>query len=301
MTLSETLTAAAAEAASLEATVSRQASALVEANAAILTRDGVIAQRDAEIVSLRSEVERLEAELAALSPRKPLIGFSSSSSRTTTLDAKRSVYGPSGIVRRFSSDLPSAALLPEDGTPVALSYKIPDPVALEATLKAARDRGISGFWTWHHEPEDNFTTAAQRAEFRETWLRLLDAVETHVPDATLEPMVILMAWTLNPKSGRDWHEFDPREDLPIGFDLYNPSNVPFVLEWAEQTGRGFAIPEIGALGTDAQRYARLEAMVPSILSGDPLFVTYFDSTNGGDYPLNGYPLAAAKWREFATA
>lgn len=303
MTLSESLTSLAGAALLLEERVSGMEQTIADLRAAVVTRDDVIRQRDAEIAALTVERDALRAELDALTPepRKPLVGFSSASSRTEILDAKRAVYGPAGIVRRFSSNLPSAALLPEDGTPVALSYKDPDPVALEATLRAARDRGISGFWTYHHEPEDNFTTAVAQAEYRATWNRLLDAAEANVPDATLKPMVILMAWSLNPESGRDWRAWDPREDLPIGFDCYKPANVPYVLEWARETGRDFAIPETGALGTDAQRYARLEAMTPSLLAGDPLFVTYFDSTVGGDYPLANFPLAASKWREYANA
>lgn len=320
MALSDDLTRAVILASALETQVTLQADTIADLQVAVESRETTIASLREQIAESAVEIANLadrleiagltieaqEAEISdlkrrlAAATRTTLVGFSSASSRTDTLDAKRTVYGPSGIVRRFSAGKPSPSLLPEDGTPVALSYKDADAAALKATLIAARDRGISGYWTYHHEPEDNLTTSAQQADYRSTWRRLLAAAD-EVPGVTLEPLVILMAWSLSPASGRDWTAWDPDPSLPIGFDLYKPANVQHVLDWHERTGRDFAIPEFGATGTDEDRLAKIETMIPPLLEAKPLFVTYFDSTVGGAYPLNSYPRASAKWREFATA
>lgn len=274
------------------------------------TQEGAIDDLLDERNRLRRIVRKLRAELAELTaPPEPervtVFGSSAKSSSIAVLEDTRATYGRLDIVRRFSSSIPTPGLLPLDGTDVSLSFKLPDRAAFVDTLEAARDQGIGGFWTYYHEPEDNVGDGSlSLADWRRTWDEL-QSVAAGVSGVTLEPLPILMAWTLNPKSGRDWRGYDL--GLDVGFDCYNAVNVPYLAAWAEETGRRFAIPEIGATGTDVQRVDKLDSLLAQLVPLKPRFVAYFDATVGGDFPLgtngtNGpFPEAAALWKSYAEA
>jgi hypothetical protein len=232
-----------------------------------------------------------------------LIGASVTGTDPARLDAARATYGDVRIFRTFTSGPPTDKLLPADGTAVCASFKTPDPSALVAFLQAARDRGVTGRWCWHHEPEDDFTTPQAQQSYRDTWTALIMAART-VRRRTLKPLPILMAYTLQPGTGRDWTAFLPPTSVysgPVGFDCYHtPAQV--LADWSLKTGRRFAVPEIGCRQpTDEGRLAWLQANLPPLLAAKPIFVTYFDANVGGDFSLTPYPQASAYWRSLASA
>jgi len=313
VSLSDTLRTATLDAATLEALLDGAYADLLEADeeldvalaagarleAETEAQATELARRATVIRKLRAKIDRL------LTPkRKTLIGCSVKSSDLAALDKARSVYGPLGMVRRFSSGLPTSALLPEDGTPVVLSFKTPDADALIAVLEEAARRGITGYWCWYHEPEDNVEAGQfTAAEYVATWHRLMAEVEAALPGATLKPMQILMGWTL---LKRDWRDYEVA-GATMGFDAYR-IDIQLLADWQTVTGRDFAICEMGdatdtgaPIADDMARAAYINERMPKLLALNPIALLYFNATVGGNYPLDNYPSAAAAWRSFANA
>lgn len=88
---------------------------------------------------------------------------------------------------------------------------------------ATAPRGKDVYWVFYHEPEDNiaaneFTAADYRAAY--AWLAQL-AAEAQNP--RLHATMVLMEWTLNPASGRDWHNYYPGTGVldVLAWDVYN--------------------------------------------------------------------------------
>jgi hypothetical protein len=94
--------------------------------------------------------------------------------------------------------------------------------ALAAFFRTAPSYDV--YWSFLHEPEDNvargeFTAASYRA----AWERIAGiAAREAPPTANLHPTLILMCYTMNPKSGRNWLNFwVPAAQSMIAFDCYN--------------------------------------------------------------------------------
>ncbi len=166
---------------------------------------------------------------------------------------------PLSSVRVFLGGTPTtwskSALL--DSVPaiatVAISFQSGTPDQIQSFL-ASRPPGITCYATYFHEPEDNFTTAAQKAAYLSSWHSYAPAIRA----AGCIPTLILMKWSLNPKSGRDWHDWVPTGDIDVlAFDAYNtrakqgtygiPANyLAPILAASAETGLPWALTELGS-------------------------------------------------------
>lgn len=116
-----------------------------------------------------------------------------------------------------------------DHAPLVVSFKA-DPTAVAAGTydayfanwyaTAPRDRAI--WWTFYHEPEDDITAGAfTAADYRAAWSRLA-SLAAQADNSQLRATLILMCWTVNPHSGRDWNDYYARGSVQaLGWDCYN--------------------------------------------------------------------------------
>ena len=233
-------------------------------------------------------------------------------------------YGPLEVVRVFFSGLPApwpgrAAL---GSGAINVSFKaLPTDILAgkhDAALKgwfatAPRDRDV--YWTFYHEPEDNiargeFTAADFRAAFRR-----LDQLADAAGNPRLKATPVLMHWSLEPASGRNWRDYYPGSDVAdvLGWDVYNLSaksgghDSPArmfdkLVATSASVGKPYAVSEFGSLlvtGDDGTRRAQwLRDSVTYLRANNAVFVAYFDAivpSNGADFRLHDAPSQAA-WR-----
>lgn len=80
------------------------------------------------------------------------------------------------------------------------------------------------WWSYLHEPEDNIARGEfTAADYRAAWAHIYDLSVQAAPDATnLHNTLILMCYTMNPASGRNWlNYYVPSAQAMIAFDCYN--------------------------------------------------------------------------------
>ena len=189
-----------------------------------------------------------------------------------------------------------------------------DDAYLLAWFKAApTDREI--YWTYFHEPENDvesgsFTPAQYKAAFAHVSDLAKQAGRTD-----LKATQILMGYTANPKSGRNFMDYYAGSDKVdvLAWDSYNhaaangkgystPENVfGQVVAANKSVGKPTAIAETGApllAGDDGTgRAAYLKAAGEYLKANGAEFVTYYDSTQGGAYVLDDAPSINA-WKSF---
>jgi len=126
-------------------------------------------------------------------------------------------YGPIEMIRVFFTGAPDAwgSAKLADPRPVNVSFKyLPGDVlagrhdaALRAWFRAApTNRPV--WWTYYHEPEDNFTTDAEKSAYRRAWKRVA-RIADGVGKPNLLATLVLMDWTVNAQSGRNWRDWYP--------------------------------------------------------------------------------------------
>jgi len=225
-------------------------------------------------------------------------------------------YAPR-ILRIFWTGLPSTSCSHEKNSlsrPTVQSWK-GDPSQLSAgAYNATMNAWFSCFRqptrvTYYHEPENNFTTDAQKAAYRAAWVAFVNLAEAHPNRANLIPTLIL--GDLNLAAGRNWQDWYTARVHEIWWDLYNfkeenssatddemmadhqalrPS-----LAVTRAVGKPYGIAELGydkpanrpAFLTDAAAWARTNNIVG---------VTYFDSFGTlGDHRLTDTASQGA-WR-----
>lgn len=231
-------------------------------------------------------------------------------------------FGPLQVVRLFSEGLPpdwaSVTELVGD-RPVVVSFKA-DPTQV---VTGAFDEQLSAwfasaptdrdtYWAYFHEPEDDVERGSfTAAEFVRAWTHVAGLAEQAGND-WLRPTVVLMCWTVDTDSGRDWHDFAPPAGSVdvLAFDCYahgataetyvNPYElVAPAFKAARELGADWAIAETGArvadpLADGAGRAGWLSALGAIARNNDARFVTYFDSPTGGDFQLRD-PESVAAW------
>ncbi|MEV0429925.1 DNRLRE domain-containing protein [Micromonospora sp. NPDC050495] len=228
-------------------------------------------------------------------------------------------------VRVFYPGLPQAwpGKLDVSGRPMIVSFKAP-PAEVKAGLHDAylRDWFRAAptnqdiYWTYYHEPEnDSFAPADFVAAFQ----RVSDLAE-QAGNPRLRATLILMGWTLEDASQRDWTNWYPgREYVDVlGWDVYNEGwkkgnyNPPVdmfakVVAVSRQEGLPFGIAETGsplvAGDTGSGRAAWLRALASHLTAEGALFADYFDldwrQQAGIDYRLRDTASMTA-WREFCS-
>lgn len=118
----------------------------------------------------------------------------------------------------------------ESDRPVVVSFKyLPEDVVagrhdadLEAFFRTAPLHDV--YWSFIHEPEDNVARGEfSAASYRAAWEHIgLIAAREAPPTANLHPTLILMCYTMNTKSGRNWlNYYVPTVHSMISFDCYN--------------------------------------------------------------------------------
>jgi hypothetical protein len=179
-----------------------------------------------------------------------------------------------------------------------------------------RDHNV--YWSYFHEPEDDVERGAfTAAAYRSAWRRIA-GLANKADNPKLINTVILMCWTLDPKSKRDFDAFYPGGDLveTLGWDCYNwgakwkryapPQEIyGQMVSKSRALGKPFGVAETGSdlvpgdSGTGRAAWIRDMA---SYLNGQrPEFVSYYNQVvSQGDFRLQDTPSIQA-WRSFCTA
>lgn len=240
----------------------------------------------------------------------PLSPFGTSINSTDDVARVSGLLGrPLTSVRVFLNSTPTSwsknallATIPDNGT-VALSFDSVNPgtpAQIQAFLDG-RPAGLTCYASYFHEPEDNFTTAAQKAAYLASW----DAYAPAFRAAGCIPTLILMKWSLNPHSGRNWHDwYAPRDVDLLAFDAYNTrakigtygdpvKYLAPILAASTETHLPWALTELGSdipAGTRPADRAAWAHGVAVAAAADPRFrfADWWDvlSGSGRDYTMD---------------
>jgi hypothetical protein len=239
-------------------------------------------------------------------------------------------YGPLQMHRVFYPDLPPpwpgsraaggdlTAVVSFKAAPRDILAGDHDEELTDWFQSAPRDRDV--YWVYYHEPEDNieggeFTAAG----YRDAWRHLARLAGTAGNDR-LHATLVLMCWTLESGSGRDWRDYHADAAVAVlGWDCYNSGGQRegYYIDPAERfaaasevsraVGKPWGIAEMGSElvagdGSGQGRAAWLRQVGDHLRAHPypPLWVAYFDSTVGGDFRLRDRPSQQA-WRDFARA
>jgi hypothetical protein len=170
---------------------------------------------------------------------------------------------------------------------------------------APRDRKI--WWTYFHEPENDVESGSfTPTQFRDAFRHVSQLAQASGRD-DLRATMILMGYTANPKSGRNWRDYYPGGQYVdvLAWDAYNHAaakgksySTPdavfgFAVDASAAAGKPMALAETGAPLLDGDngtgRAAYLKAAGQFLKSHGAEFVTYYDSTRGGAYTLDDQP------------
>ncbi len=248
-------------------------------------------------------------------------------------DARYGTPTPMPISRVFYSGgaQPWPGKAGASGRPVVVSFKYAPADVVAGTYDAALSKFFAGapktydvFWSYVHEPEDNIARGEfSAADYRAAWQRIAALASAAAPgNSHLRSTLILMCYTMNSASGRDWRAYYvPGAQSMLAFDCYNhagkrnlygdPANIfrP-VTEWSTANPTiPWGISEVGSTlaSTDAdgtKRAAWLRS-VGSFLAkqhvanaNSAVFGLYFDTVgpSGTDYRLTDSASQSA-WRD----
>lgn len=231
-------------------------------------------------------------------------------------------YGPVPLVRVYASELPpSWRLLQQQlgDVDIVISFKAQPARVLSGALDdrlrqwfANASSGRDTYWTYFHEPEDDVEAGEfTAAEFRQAWEHVagLAAAED---DPSLHATVVLMCYTVNDGSGRDYRDYLPSVDQldVLAWDCYNHGSDRGVytdpqallqrsVAASRDVGVAWGVAELGArlaVGDDGTgRAAWLGAVGEYARNEGARFVTYFDADIGADFRLDDAPSIQA-WR-----
>ncbi|WP_229399222.1 hypothetical protein [Micromonospora okii] len=237
-------------------------------------------------------------------------------------------YGPLRMVRVFYPGLPpswSGSRADAADRTVVVSFKAP-PGEVTAGRHDSRlvawfrsvPRDLDVYWSYFHEPEDDVERGSYTAaQYRAAWQRLAGLADT-AGNARLRATLILMCWTLNPNSKRDFDDYWPGGDAidVLGWDCYNsggkfdrytdPAQVfsPMIKK-SRALGKPWGLAETGSVriagDSGTGRAAWIRAMSRYLDAQRPLWVAYYDyEVAGGDFRLTDEPSQQA-WRAWCAA
>ncbi|MEU3457129.1 hypothetical protein ABZ671_26525 [Micromonospora sp. NPDC006766] len=174
------------------------------------------------------------------------------------------------------------------------------------------------YWSYYHEPEDEVARGAFTAEeYRAAWRRIAGLAD-RAGNPKLINTLILMCWTLDPKSGRSFDSFYPGGDVveALGWDCYNwgvkwkryatPQEIyGRVISKSRELSKPWGVAETGSDlvpgDTGTGRAAWIRAMTSYLSRQRPEFVAYYNQVVGqGDFRLLDQPSIQA-WRSFCLA
>ena len=170
------------------------------------------------------------------------------------------------------------------------------------------------FWNYFHEPEDEVKAGQfTAAQFVQAHKRIADIAGSYCR-SNLYPTLVLMGWTAMPASKLDWTDYYPGSGYVsvLGWDPYNgaqgdatsyrsPATLfDAVVGKSRAAGKPFGIAETGTAripgdSSGTGRAAWLKQVESYMEANRAVFVTYFQSTNNGDFELRDAPGVAA-WK-----
>ena len=222
-----------------------------------------------------------------------------------------SKYGHLDVIRVFYPGAPAAwpGTAGSVNRPVVVSFHIPPAQILNGSndaeltnwfKNAPTDRTI--WWTYYHEPENDIAAGKfTAAQYRAAWQHVA-ALEAKVHHANMQATLILMCYTLNKMSHRNFSDYYPGSSVidVLGWDCYNKSaDAPYetpprmfdqMIAFSRAQGKPFGVAEFGSTvikGDYAGRANWIKAVGTYLHSNGAQFVSYFDSPMGpgGDYRL----------------
>ncbi|WP_431877794.1 hypothetical protein [Micromonospora marina] len=174
------------------------------------------------------------------------------------------------------------------------------------------------YWSYFHEPEDDVERGAfSTAAYRTAWKRIAGLAD-RTGNPKLINTLILMCWTLDPKSGRSFDAFYPGGDVieALGWDCYNwgvkwkryapPQEIyGAMISKSKALGKPWGVAETGSDlvpgDSGAGRAAWIRSMTGFLNGQRPEFVAYYNQTvHQGDFRLLDQPSIQA-WKSFCTA
>ncbi len=240
-------------------------------------------------------------------------------------DAAYGTPDPMPISRVFYTGAPQAwpGNAGLSGRPVVVSFRYsPNQVNLGTYDAALRSwfanvpRDYPVYWSYSHEPEDNIARGEfNAAAYRNAWTRISGIADANAPaDAELHSTLILMCYTMNPASNRNWLNYyvSPAVQSMLAFDCYNhagkrnqygtPANIfKPLINWATANPTiPWGVSEVGSVlaaddPTGSRRAAWLRSVADFMIAkhaASPAiaaqFVIYFDvvGPKGTDYRLS---------------
>jgi hypothetical protein len=237
----------------------------------------------------------------------------------TVFNKTVATFGSPQVVRVYYPGLPGSWSGPAGlvNRPVVVSFKaLPqtilsgaDDAALLAWFNSApTNRPI--WWSYYHEPEDNIARGEfTAADYRAAWVHIAGLADA-AHHSNLKATLILMCWTLNPQSGRNFSDYYPGSGIinTLGWDCYNaaytkggydsPASIfGRAVDVSRNLGKPFGIAEWGsqmAVGDNGTgRGAWISLTTTYLRDFGTAWATYFDSNTGGTFVLNDRPSITA--------
>lgn len=259
-------------------------------------------------------------------PSKTLFGASVSTANQSFSEGLRKAdqrFGGMGMVRVFYPGTPRSwpGQAGSTNRPTVVSFKMhPREVNAGKHDAAVRKwfqsapKGRDIWWSYFHEPEDDIARGSfTSAQYRSAWKRL-SGLAQRVDNPKLHATLILMQWSLDPRSRRDWRNYYAGGDSidVLAFDTYVPTSTSTytdpvtmlkrIVAVSKATSKPFGISELGSLKkkTDkdgAGRAKWLRGYAAEARRNGALFVSYWEGIGrAGDYRLHDAKSQAA-WRE----
>ena len=187
-----------------------------------------------------------------------------------------------------------------------------------ASWFASIPRQHNVYWSYFHEPEDDVERGDfTPEEYRTAWRRIAGLAD-QAGNPKLINTLILMCWTLDPRSGRSFDSFYPGGDVigTLGWDCYNwgvkwkryapPQEIyGRMISKSRELGKPWGVAETGSDlvpgDTGTGRAAWIRSMTSYLGGQRPEFVAYYNQVvSQGDFRLLDQPSIQA-WRSFCTA
>jgi hypothetical protein len=178
------------------------------------------------------------------------------------------------------------------------------------------------YWVYSHEPENDIERHQFAAtDYRAAWSHIRK-IQRSTGRMDMKATLVLMCYTLNPISHRNWRDYYPGGDVidVMAWDCYNwgqDASKPFYAPAADlfhnavalsaSLGKPFGIaetasPRVSGDGSGYGRAAWLRSLAAYLSQKHALFVCYFDVQKPGsiDFRLTDAPSRAA-WRAIVSA
>jgi hypothetical protein len=266
-------------------------------------------------------------------PRKTLPGASlhlnGGESFADALRRSDRTYGPLRMVRVFYPGLPpswNGSRADVANRTVVVSFKA-HPREVNAGKHDSRltswfasvPRNVDVYWSYYHEPENDVESGKYTPAQFASAFRRVSGLADKARNPRLRATLILMCWTLNPNSRRDFNAYYPGSAAVdvLGWDCYNsgtknnrytaPDQVfSRMISKSRALGKPWGLAETGSAkirsdGSGTGRAAWIRSMSRYLNEQKPLWVAYYDyKVSGGDFRLLDTPSQNA-WKAWCAA